>query len=751
MAIVGLALALVYALPFFSIEGTAQIFLKITNIKGGSADPTHRDWIDSLSVQYGVTRPIQLGGGTRSIGKVNLSELTVSKPLDISSPALFREATIGKGQDVNLELVRSLPDAQRYYRIHLYDALVSAFSSSSGGDAPMETVSFNYTKIEVTFTDFQPNSTQDSTAWYDLATAKGGFSTGPINATPTMSALPNTNTLEDAALTLAFTIGDNETPPDSLVLSASSDNPVLVPTNRIIFGGAGTERTVTISPATNQAGTVNLTFAVSDGVATTFRSFTLTVAAVNDPPQISNIPGQSTMINTPVSVNFTIGDVDSPLSNLVLQASSDNLSLVPNANLVFGDSGANRNLTITPTTGQSGQANITISVSDGLDTSTNSFLLVVNQTTPSAPTAILLSANAVPENSTNGTVIGLLSAVDPDSATHTFALLDSAGGRFAIQGSQLVVNNSALLDYEAAPSHSILVRATDPDAQSFTTNLNVVVVNVNEAPSFIVTDASVIQTLAGKDTPITRLQVQDPDSGTNPLTLSLDVVNGVLTIATNPPGSTITSNGTAHVAIGAPADVLNAILSSSQGIIYRTPAGSAGSDQLTATLNDNGFSGLGGTNAVYTTLGIRFYRDLYDQWLHENFTEAELEDVALEQTLWGPHADSDGDSLENLAEYGMGLPPRTAGAPLTANFISQGAQQYLTLTLNRRRDPNLTLEVQVAGTLSTPNWSSDPANLETSPPQDLGNGFDQITFRDLTPSSTANSRFMRVRWRLTIP
>jgi parallel beta-helix repeat protein len=79
-----------------------------------------------------------------------------------------------------------------------------------------------------------------------------------------------------------------------------------------------------------------------------------------------------------------------------------------------------------------------------------------------APTDVLITNNSIPENSPNGTVVGVLSAVDPDTGnTHTFTLANSAGNRFAIQGNQLVVNRTTLLNYEAATSHTIVVRATD--------------------------------------------------------------------------------------------------------------------------------------------------------------------------------------------------------------------------------------------------------------------------------------------------
>ena len=67
-----------------------------------------------------------------------------------------------------------------------------------------------------------------------------------------------------------------------------------------------------------------------------------------------------------------------------------------------------------------------------------------------------------------------MSAVDPDAGdTRSFALLDDAGGRFALVNGNLVVANGSLLDFEQAASHQVTVRATDGHGLSFDTVLAV--------------------------------------------------------------------------------------------------------------------------------------------------------------------------------------------------------------------------------------------------------------------------------------
>ena len=85
----------------------------------------------------------------------------------------------------------------------------------------------------------------------------------------------------------------------------------------------------------------------------------------NTPPTISAIADLA--INEDQNTGalaFTVGDAQTPAGSLTLSAASTNLALVPLANIVFGGSGASRNVTVTPLANQFGVANITITVTD---------------------------------------------------------------------------------------------------------------------------------------------------------------------------------------------------------------------------------------------------------------------------------------------------------------------------------------------------------------------------------------------------
>jgi len=100
--------------------------------------------------------------------------------------------------------------------------------------------------------------------------------------------------------------------------------------------------------------------------------------SINTPPTISDIADQAVLANESTdALAFTVSDAGTPAADLTLSKTSSDTMLVPEANIVFGGSGADRTVTVTPATGESGDATISVIVSDGELSATNSFLLTV--------------------------------------------------------------------------------------------------------------------------------------------------------------------------------------------------------------------------------------------------------------------------------------------------------------------------------------------------------------------------------------
>src|SRR5207249_3617702 len=164
---------------------------------------------------------------------------------------------------------------------------------------------------------------------------------------------------------IPFSIGDVETPVDSLMVSGHSSNPGLVPDANILFGGSDSDRTVTLSPATNQFGTTTITLTVRDGDGgAASASFLLSVNSVNHPPTFPTRRSSDLNEDTPTAaIPFSIGDVETLPDSLMVSGRSSNPDLVPDANILFGGSGSNRTVTLRPATNQFGSATITLTVS----------------------------------------------------------------------------------------------------------------------------------------------------------------------------------------------------------------------------------------------------------------------------------------------------------------------------------------------------------------------------------------------------
>jgi len=270
------------------------------------------------------------------------------------------------------------------------DSLTVTGSSSNPALVPNADIVFGGSGASRNVT-VTPATNQSGTATITVTVSDGALSASdtfvvtvtPINDAPTISDVPDQTINEDTATgQLAFRVGDLETDPDALVVSAVSSNQALVPDADLIFGGSGTNRTLTITPTANQSGTASIAVTVSDGILNASTVFVLTVNAVNDPPSISDILDQTVAGSATAPLTFTVSDLETLSASLTVTGVSSNPALVPDANLIFGGSGADRTVTATPVPGQSGTTIITVTVSDGALTASDSFVLTVNPDLP---------------------------------------------------------------------------------------------------------------------------------------------------------------------------------------------------------------------------------------------------------------------------------------------------------------------------------------------------------------------------------
>jgi type VI secretion system secreted protein Hcp len=160
-------------------------FLKVKTVPGESTDDKHKDWIEVLSFSHALSQP---GSGSRSSGgaasaeRANHQDFSIVKTLDKASPKLMLACCTGEHiGEVILELCRATGDKQKYMEYKLTDVIVSSVrpgGSSKGGETlPLEEVSFNYGKIEWTYTATDHKTGKgagDVKAHWDATANKGG-------------------------------------------------------------------------------------------------------------------------------------------------------------------------------------------------------------------------------------------------------------------------------------------------------------------------------------------------------------------------------------------------------------------------------------------------------------------------------------------------------------------------------------------------------------------------------------------------
>jgi predicted hotdog family 3-hydroxylacyl-ACP dehydratase len=414
------------------------------------------------------------------------------------------------------------------------DTDVSALSltatSSNTGLVPAGAMVFGGSGANRTLT-ITPAANRSGTATITVRVSDGalsasrsfGLTVTAVNDAPTLAAVANRTVSEDTSTgAIALTVGDVDTDVNALSLTATSSNTGLVPAGAMVFGGSGANRTLTITPAANQSGTATITVRVSDGALSASRSFGLTVTAVNDAPTLAAISDRAVAVNTSTGpIALTVGDVDNDVNGLSLTATSSNTGLVPAGAMVFGGSGANRTLTITPAANQSGTATITVRVSDGALSASRSFVLTVTAVN-TAPTLAAIANRTINEDTSTGPIT--LTVGDVDNDVNGLSLTATSSNTGLVPAGAMVFGGSGAnrtLTITPAANQSgtatITVRVSDGKltaSRSFSLTVN----PVNDRPTL----AAIASRTINEDTSTgaIALTVGDVDNDVNGLSLT---------------------------------------------------------------------------------------------------------------------------------------------------------------------------------------------------------------------------------------
>ena len=225
------------------------------------------------------------------------------------------------------------------------------------------------------------------------------------------------------------------------------------------------------------AGSISLTIAVSDGALGKTASFSLAVTNTAPPAPVDADAAASSVAEkapagTPVGLTVFADDPGGgPLQySITADSSSGGFQIdaltgvvtVAAPNLVdFESSGGDHTLTVQAT--------------DGLQTSSATFTIIVTDVNE-APKNLTLTPGVVFASSQAGWVAGDLAATDEDAGDSlTYSLLDSAGGQFALSGSQIVAAAGAHFDPHVASTLNIRVRVADAGGLAYDADLAIAV------------------------------------------------------------------------------------------------------------------------------------------------------------------------------------------------------------------------------------------------------------------------------------
>jgi type VI secretion system secreted protein Hcp len=154
------------------------IYMHFDGIPGDTTDAGFEKWITLESFQWGIGRPITSPVGSvanREARQPSVSEINVTKLLDVASNKLFQNVTTNQGgKTVKIAFTRTGSGGDTYLEYTLTNTLVSGYSISSAGDRPQESVSLNFTKVQIMVKMLDPGNAaaNPDTTQYDLATGK---------------------------------------------------------------------------------------------------------------------------------------------------------------------------------------------------------------------------------------------------------------------------------------------------------------------------------------------------------------------------------------------------------------------------------------------------------------------------------------------------------------------------------------------------------------------------------------------------
>lgn len=345
-------------------------------------------------------------------------------------------------------------------------------------------------------------------------------------AAPSISNILDRFINEDETATIGFSVSDADSGPNPLTISATSDNPTLVPNANLVPGGTGGARTLQVTPLKDQNGTATITVVVSDGDLSSSDTFKLTVNPRNDPPSIVPVPDlvmDEDKLSVPV--NITIGDVDTDLSRLQVSADTPSGSIIDPANIRFTGDGATRTMVLLGSTNRFGSTIVTIFVRDAEGGQVSDQFAVTINPVNDPPTVSSILDQVVQEDRLLLVGFTVRDLETPNGDLATTAVADD---KALLPDESIVVSaisNQRGLNIRPAPDRNgstrITVTVRDADGASVQTSFLLTVTPVPDPPTI----SAIPDQIVPENTTIGPLnfRIFDPDTPADTLLLTREV------------------------------------------------------------------------------------------------------------------------------------------------------------------------------------------------------------------------------------
>ncbi|MDQ4122194.1 MAG: type VI secretion system tube protein Hcp [Acidobacteriota bacterium] len=149
-----------------------DIFLKIEGIQGESQDESHKNEIEVLSWSWGESQvgSAAIGGGMGA-GKVSMQDFNFTMYTGKATAKLMEACATGKHiPEATLAARKAGGKPYDFLKIKFSDLLVTSYQTGGAGEIPIESCSFNFSKVQVEYFEQASNGNVSNagTFKYDL-------------------------------------------------------------------------------------------------------------------------------------------------------------------------------------------------------------------------------------------------------------------------------------------------------------------------------------------------------------------------------------------------------------------------------------------------------------------------------------------------------------------------------------------------------------------------------------------------------